>query len=111
MTRVGRRAQIAGWATVTVWDKGAKQAELIDGLEKEFVMAARRYNLPLGDFPNVQRMRASLREIKDLRAIPRLNKNMIIDMDRMFTKEIPHLLDSAAKAHTKTRARGPISLD
>ena len=39
------------------------------------------------------------------------NENMIIDMDHMFTKEIPHLLDSAAKAHTKTRARGPISLD
>ena len=46
--------------------QGAKQAELIEGLEKEFVMAARRYNLPLGDFPNAVRMKASLREVTSL---------------------------------------------
>ena len=29
-------------------------------------MAARRYNLPLGDFPNAARMKASLREVASL---------------------------------------------
>jgi len=31
-----------------VWDKGAKQRDLVDNLEKNFPLAAQRYNLPLG---------------------------------------------------------------
>jgi hypothetical protein len=34
------RKQIAGWATVTVWDKGAKQKELVEQLEKNFPLIA-----------------------------------------------------------------------
>lgn len=93
------RKQIAGWATVTVWNKTEKQAQLIQSLDREFVMAARRYNLPLGDFPNVNKMRASLREIKDLRDIPKLNKNLVTEMDKMFTADIPRLLESASHGH------------
>jgi len=33
--------------------KAEKQAQLLDRLDMEFVACARRYNLPLGDFPNV----------------------------------------------------------
>jgi len=100
------RKQIAGWTGLTVWNKTDKQQELISGLEREFVMAARRYNLPLGDFPNAQRMKSSLREIKDLRDIPRLNKNLIHEIDKMFTTDIPKLLDSASKSASKPRRRG-----
>mmetsp|Transcript_28343 Transcript_28343/g.71312 ORF Transcript_28343/g.71312 Transcript_28343/m.71312 type:complete len:522 (+) Transcript_28343:163-1728(+) len=103
------RKQIAGWATVTVWNKTEKQAELIESLDREFVMAARRYNLPLGDFPNVGKMRSSLREIKDLRDVPRLNKNLIFDMDKMFTADIPRLLESASlssQSQTRVKKKG-----
>jgi EH domain-containing protein 1 len=34
------RKQIAGWATVTVWDKGAKQKELVEQLERNFPLIA-----------------------------------------------------------------------
>mmetsp|Transcript_45204 Transcript_45204/g.107135 ORF Transcript_45204/g.107135 Transcript_45204/m.107135 type:complete len:522 (+) Transcript_45204:229-1794(+) len=99
------RKQIAGWATVTVWNKAEKQAALIAGLEREFIMAARRYNLPLGDFPNVQKMKASLREIKDLRDIPRLNKNYITDMEKIFSTDIPKLLEEASKPSSRPARR------
>lgn len=175
------RKQIAGWATVTVWNKTEKQAELIASLDREFVMAARRYNLPreppppsltrhdpdrippaplrrscdippprlstcvsalvhcpqrlatspalpvhavnpssrrharyasaVGDFPNVNKMRASLREIKDLRDVPRLNKNLIFDMDKMFTADIPRLLESASQPANTGRAKRGLFLD
>ena len=43
------------------------------------------------------RMRASLREIKDLRDIPRLNKALVTDMERIFSHDIPQLLDAASR--------------
>eukprot|EP00960_Hanusia_phi_P006333 181631-Hanusia_phi.AAC.1 len=36
------RKQIAGWATVTVWNKAEKQKDLIDALDRNFVLAAQR---------------------------------------------------------------------
>mmetsp|Transcript_42842 Transcript_42842/g.104722 ORF Transcript_42842/g.104722 Transcript_42842/m.104722 type:complete len:515 (-) Transcript_42842:184-1728(-) len=105
------RKQIAGWATVTVWNKTEKQAQLIQSLDREFVMAARRYNLPLGDFPNVNKMRASLREIKDLRDIPKLNKNLVAEMDKMFTADIPRLLETASTGPQAKKPKRSMFLD
>ena len=46
--------------------KSEKQSRLIDRLDKEFVACARRYNLPLGDFPPVDKYRRMLSEVKDI---------------------------------------------
>lgn len=46
--------------------KSEKQSRLIDRLDKEFVACARRYNLPLGDFPPVDKYRKMLSEVKDI---------------------------------------------
>ena len=78
------------------WGKKEKQRKLIDNLEREFVMCARRYDLARGDFPEIQPFRQALREIKDLMEIPKLDKKMIKEMDKVFSDEIPALLQQAS---------------
>lgn len=62
--------------------KKEKQQRLIDRLDKEMIMCARRYELPRGDFPPVEPMRQALREIKDLSEFPKLDKRMVKEIDR-----------------------------
>lgn len=75
--------------------KKEKQARLIERLDRELVMCARRYELPRGDFPEVGPLRQALLEIKDLSEFPKLDKKMVKEMDKVFSVDIPHLLDKA----------------
>jgi GTPase SAR1 family protein len=75
--------------------KKEKQARLIERLDRELVMCARRYELPRGDFPDVGPLRQALLEIKDLSEFPKLDKKMVKEMDKVFSVDIPHLLDKA----------------
>jgi len=78
------------------WGKKEKQRKLIDNLEREFVMCARRYDLPRGDFPEVRPFQQALSEIRDLTEIPKLDKKMVHEMDKVFSVEIPALLHQAS---------------
>jgi len=75
--------------------KKEKQAHLIRQLERELDMCARRYELPRGDFPDVKPLRHALLEIKDLSEFPKLDKKMVKEMDKVFSVDIPHLLEKA----------------
>lgn len=75
--------------------KREKQKRLIGRLESEFVAAARRYGLPKGDFPALEPMRQALYEIKDLSEFPKLDKRLVREMDKVFSVDIPELLDRA----------------
>lgn len=77
------------------WGKREKQKRLIARLESEFMAAARRYGLPKGDFPALEPMRKALYEIKDLSEFPKLDKRMIREMDKVFSTDIPELLERA----------------
>lgn len=77
------------------WGKREKQRRLIDRLDREFVMCARRYELPRGDFPPLEPFREALLEIKDLSEFPKLDKKMVREMDRVFSVDIPELLERA----------------
>lgn len=77
-----------------------KQKKLIDRLDKEFVACARRYNLPLGDFPPVDFYRKILSEMTDISDFKKLDKNMIYEMDRVMTYDIPMLLQKASGQKT-----------
>jgi Domain of unknown function (DUF5600) len=48
--------------------------ELMNQLEAEFVACSRRYALPLGDFPNVNKFRRKLKEIRDISKFAKLDK-------------------------------------
>ena len=80
------------------WGKREKQRRLIDRLDREFVMCARRYELPRGDFPELEPFRQACLEIKDLSEIHKLDKKMVKEMDKVFSVDIPNLLE-AAKDH------------
>jgi len=77
------------------WGKREKQRRLIDRLEREFVMCARRYELPRGDFPELEPFRQALLEIKDLSEVHKLDKKLVKEMDKVFSVDIPNLLDQA----------------
>jgi GTPase SAR1 family protein len=78
-----------------IYGKREKQRKLIHRLESEFQAAARRYSLPKGDFPAVEPMRKALTEIKDLSEFPKLDKRLVREMDKVFSEDIPHLLEKA----------------
>ena len=77
------------------WGKREKQLKLINRLERELVMCARRYELPKGDFPPVEQLRTALLEIKDLSEFPKLDKKMVKEMDKVFSHDIPRLLEQS----------------
>mmetsp|Transcript_38872 Transcript_38872/g.39557 ORF Transcript_38872/g.39557 Transcript_38872/m.39557 type:complete len:148 (+) Transcript_38872:154-597(+) len=81
-----------------VLGKADKQKRLIDNLDREFLACARRYNLPLGDFPPVDKYRSILREIRDISEFKKLDKNLVYDMDKMLTHDIPMLLQKATRS-------------
>ena len=75
--------------------KREKQKRLIGRLESEFQAAARRYGLPKGDFPPLEPMRQALMEVKDISEFPKLDKRLVKEMDKVFSVEIPELLEKA----------------
>jgi len=81
------------------WGKREKQRRLIGRLESEFSAAARRYGLPKGDFPSIEPFRKRLLEIKDLSEFPKLDKRAVREMDKVFSVDIPDLLEKA-RTHT-----------
>ncbi|CAM9258941.1 unnamed protein product [Ectocarpus sp. 13 AM-2016] len=77
--------------------KQEKQEKLIRRLDQEFLACARRYGLPLGDFPKVEKFRRSLREIKDISKFKSLDKSLVHEMDKVFSGDIPKLMEKAAR--------------
>ncbi|CAM9790942.1 unnamed protein product, partial [Chrysoparadoxa australica] len=101
-----------------VMGKQEKQAKLIGRLDHEFLACARRYGLPLGDFPKVEKFRRSLREVKDISKVrkrrptgcggeaqtitspfslqfQKLDKGLVVEMDKVFSQDIPRLMERA----------------
>jgi len=77
------------------WSRKDKQKRLIGRLDSEFLACARRYGLARGDFPNVDSFRRALYEIKDLGEFPKIDKKFVKEMDKVFSREIPDLLQRA----------------
>jgi len=77
------------------WGRQEKQRRLIDRLDRELIMCARRYELPRGDFPPVEPLRQALLEIKDIGEFQKLDKRLVKDMDKVFSVDIPELLEKA----------------
>jgi EH domain-containing protein 1 len=82
-----------------VMGRSEKQRRLLERLDKEFLACARRYNLPLGDFPPVEQYRRMLAETKDISDFKRLDKSLVAEMDRVLTHDIPMLLQRATRSN------------
>ncbi len=55
----------------------------------------------MGDFPDLNKFRARLREVKDLRRFPKLDKSMVYEMEKVFSVDIPRLLTKASTSSHK----------
>jgi hypothetical protein len=91
-----------------IMGKVEKQQQLLDRLEREFIACARRYNLPIGDFPDVDHYRRILSEIKDISDFKKLDKSMVLEMDKVMTHDIPKLLQKALVPSYPLRSSTPM---
>jgi len=73
---------------------------LLDGLLGEFQKVQHKYNLPMGDFPNVNRFREALSHY-DIHRFPRLNPKMVELMDQVLSTDIPRLTRQLPSADQK----------
>ena len=69
-----------------------KRQNLIDNLEDVFLDVQRKYNLPVGDFPDIEVFRESLRGIKDFKKFPRASNSTLKAIDDVLEVEVPALL-------------------
>jgi len=74
-----------------MFGKKAKQDELIQDLNKVFNMVMRKYNLSIGDFPEIRRFRERL-TVCDFSKFPKLNQKLISAADEALSEEIPKLV-------------------
>ncbi|THU67486.1 hypothetical protein C4D60_Mb05t25130 [Musa balbisiana] len=71
--------------------KATAQRRLIDNLENEFAEVRRKYDLPLGDFPDVQCFKEALSG-HNIDEFKKLKPKLIRAVDVMLTCDIPQLL-------------------
>eukprot|EP01083_Nonionella_stella_P308521 1088841_1 len=71
--------------------KTKKQRKLLENLTDEFNQVQQTYNLPKGDFPNVERFSEIIAKF-DMSKFPKLHQKMIDDMDKVLSVQIPKLL-------------------
>jgi len=78
-----------GW-----FGKDSKKKELMDGLLAEFKKIQIRFNLPPGDFPNLQRFREKL-DNYDIHKFPKLDMKKIEALEQVLSYDIPELTRAA----------------
>jgi EH domain-containing protein 1 len=74
-----------------VFGKKSKMEELIRGLNSVFNQVMQKYNLPLGDFPDIIRFRDRLQHY-DFSNFPKLSQKMLDVADEALANEIPKLV-------------------
>ena len=74
-----------------VFGKKAKQEELIQNLNQTYNFVMQKYNLSVGDFPDIKRFRERLR-VCDFSKFPKLNPKLIAMADNALAEEIPKLV-------------------
>jgi len=78
-----------------MFGKEDKQQELIDNLADEFNAVRNEYNIPVGDFPNLQKMQEKLRGFNgSFRDFPAKSKNKVARLEAALLKDIPALIAS-----------------
>ena len=75
----------------TLFGRANKQKRILDNLAGEFTTIHKQYNLPPGDFPDINRFRDALESV-DLSTFPKLNNRMIREMEEVLSKDIPLLM-------------------
>lgn len=78
-------------AMPAVFGKDKKKAELIKNLDKMYNEIALKYNISMGDFPDVDKMRQKL-QVADFTKFKALNVPLMQKIDAMLGKDVPELM-------------------
>jgi len=85
-----------------MFGKDKKQAALLQNIEDVFLKVHRANHLPVGDFPDVAKFRASL-SAHDISKFPKFNKELVEAMDLVLSRDIPKLMEQFPhEGHYKT---------
>jgi len=74
-----------------LFGKDKRKQELLDSLKQVFFELHKRYNLPVGDFPNIPKFRETVKHY-DFDKFAKLNQKMIEQMDSVLAEDIPKLM-------------------
>lgn len=85
----------------SVFGKDSKKKELIKNLDKTYDKIHRTYNISIGDFPNIQKMREHL-ELVDFKTFKSLDKKLIDKVDSMLSADITQLMQMLPKEEYKS---------
>ncbi len=74
-----------------IFGKEKKQTELIENMDREFLVVQKMYNLAAGDFPDLEKFkdRAAVMNMADFQ---KLNAKMISSMDEVLSVDLPKLM-------------------
>jgi len=75
-----------------IFGKDAKQKELIDNLETEFVEIQRIYKIPMGDFPNADRYKERLKD-KNFSNFPKYSERLFNMLEEILSRDLPMLMN------------------
>ncbi|CAF0879110.1 unnamed protein product [Adineta ricciae] len=75
----------------SVFGKDSKRKELISKLHLVYEKIQREHNIPLGDFPKLERMQELLRNM-DFTKFKPLDKKLLDRVDKMLAEDVPKLM-------------------
>lgn len=84
--------------------KKRKQQQMIQNLEDVFYDVKRKYDLVLGDFPDVDKFREKLQTYDDFsKSFKKYNKRVISELETALEKHVPKLMKQLPAVHRKQR--------
>lgn len=97
----------------TFFGRASKQAKLIEHLRDHFTQIQKMYNLPAGDFPEIETFSESLRRV-DLSTFPKLSTKKMANLDEALSIDLPALMSlfpQDFKVFEEGISKNPFSLD
>lgn len=97
----------------TFFGRASKQTKLIENLSDEFAKIQKTYNLPAGDFPNIEHFQECLRLI-DLSTFQKLGAKQMIHLDEALSVDLPALMalfPQDLKVFEEGISKNPFNLD
>lgn len=74
-----------------MFGKSSKQAELIENLDQEFLKIHQLHQLPIGDFPDIDRFKQSLKNF-NFSDFPKFSPKLVSAMDEVLAVDLPKLM-------------------
>ncbi|KAF7259644.1 hypothetical protein EG68_02988 [Paragonimus skrjabini miyazakii] len=85
--------------------KNKKKQELIQNLDQIYATISRQHQIPLGDFPEIGRMRLMLND-QDFNCFPPLKPKLIEQIDTVLSDKIPRLMQMIPQEQSESYKSG-----